>query len=204
MKVVFLEDVEGVAQGGEVKDVKNGFARNYLIPQRLAVLSTREALKRVERLNQQAHQTRLKTLVDLRVLGELLDGARVNVAVRVGASGRLYGSVTNTIVAGELGKLAGREIDRRSVELPESIREVGTHDVRVRLHPEVSANITVLVYPGGSDPEEFLVGLMAAQEEEAAKKRSEEEGKSEVSVPGPDWSGADQGLKEAEQAREGG
>ncbi len=102
MKVVFLEDVSGVALGGEVKDVKGGFARNYLIPQKLAVPATPDAMQRVERLGKQAEEQRIKTLQDMRALGELLEGSMVNVPMRAGTSGRLYGSVTNAIVAEEL------------------------------------------------------------------------------------------------------
>jgi large subunit ribosomal protein L9 len=169
MKMVFLEDVTGVALGGEVKDVKNGFARNYLIPKRLAVPSSREALLGVERLKDQADDTRLKTLADMKALGEQLNGSRVNVEMRAGASGRLYGSVTNAIVADELSVLTDREIDRRTVEIAEPIREVGAHAVSLRLHSEVDATITVLVHPTGSDADEFLEGIEAAAAEKAAR-----------------------------------
>ena len=72
MRVVFLEDVAGVAQGGEIKEVKNGFARNYLIPKRLAVLATQDSLQRVERLKHRAEDTRLQKLTDMKALGEEL------------------------------------------------------------------------------------------------------------------------------------
>ena len=170
MRVVFLEDVEGVAQGGEVKEVKNGFARNYLIPKRLAMPSTREALKRVDRLKDESHDKRLKTLADMKALSEQLDGSRVDIEMRAGASGRLYGSVTNAIIADKLSEMTEREIDRRTIEIADPIRQVGIHDVRARLHAEVNVNIAVLVYPAGSEPDEFLSELRAAQEAAAAEK----------------------------------
>ena len=169
MKVVFVEDVAGVAEGGDVKEVKNGFARNYLIPKQLAVPATRDALKRINRLKGQAETTRLKTLQDMKALSQELDGVQVNVQMRSGASGRLYGSVTNVMVAGELSEMTGREIDRRTVELPESVRDVGTYDIRVRLHSDVDASVKLLVHPLGTDPDEFLAGLLAAEEEEKAE-----------------------------------
>ena len=168
MKMVFLEDVTGVALGGEVKDVKNGFARNYLIPKRLAVPASRQSLQRVKRLKVEAEDTRLKRLEDLRALGEELDGSMLNVAMRAGASGRLYGSVTNVIVAERLSELTEREIDRRTVEIPEPIRQVGRHDVQVRLHTEVDATVTLLVHPEDTDADEFLASLDAAEEQEPA------------------------------------
>ena len=133
MRVVFLEDVAGVAQGGEVKEVKNGFARNYLIPKNLAVVATQDTLQRVQRLGKQAEDTRLQRLTDMKALGEELDGVQINIAMRAGASGRLYGSVTNVVVAEELGKLTDREINRRTIEIPESIRQVGLHQSLSRL-----------------------------------------------------------------------
>ena len=87
MKVVFLEDVEGVAQGGEVKEVKRGFARNYLIPQRLAMPATRDSLQRIDRLKKQAEERRLRTIQDMRALAEELRGKRVDVPMRAGAGG---------------------------------------------------------------------------------------------------------------------
>ncbi len=156
MRVVFLEDVEGVAQGGDVKNVKNGFARNYLIPKQLAVPATPHALQGVERLTEDADSQRLRTLADLKTLAEELNGNQISVEMRAGASGRLYGSVTNAIIAEQLSELMDRELDRRTVELAEPIREVGVFDVHVRLHADVDADVKVVVYPMGSDPESVL------------------------------------------------
>ena len=152
MRVVFLEDVQGVAQGGEVKEVKNGFARNYLIPMSLAVPATHNALQRVERLKRQAETDRIKRLKDTRALAEELDGVQVNIEMRAGASGRLFGSVTSSIIADELSRLTDREIDRRTVELAEPIRELGASDVTIRLLPEIGASVKVLVYATGTEP----------------------------------------------------
>lgn len=166
MKVVFLEDVSGVAFGGEVKEVKNGFARNYLIPQNLAVPATKDTLQRVRHLGKQAEDQRVRTLNDMKALGEMLEGASVNVAMRTGASGRLYGSVTNAIIAEELSKTTGREIDRRIIELPELVREVGVFAAKLRLHSEVTVKISVLVYPTGSDPDEVRASIETGQSDE--------------------------------------
>ena len=172
MKVLFLEDVSGVALGGEIKDVKNGFARNYLIPKRLAVPATKDALQRVERLSRDAEQKRLKLLADMKALGEALDGTRVAIEMRAGANGRLYGSVTNAVVAAELSKTTEREIDRRTIDISDSIREVGEHAATVRVHPEVTATLALLVYPAGTDPEEFAQRLR--DDAEGAEGEAEE------------------------------
>jgi len=167
MRVVFLEDVAGVAHGGDVKEVKNGFARNYLIPQALATPATNEALQRTRRLGKEAETKRLKTLADMKELSAELNGSQVVVEMRAGASGRLYGSVTNMIVADEVAKLTDREIDRRTVQIPDSIRQVGVYPIRIKLHPDVETDISVLVYPSGTDPAEFLASLSEEAEADA-------------------------------------
>ncbi len=182
MKVVFLEDVEGVAQGGEVKEVKRGFARNYLIPQRLAMPATRDSLQRIDRLKKQAEEQRLRKIRDMRELAEELRGKRVDVPMRAGAAGRLYGSVTNAIVADALSSLLDREIERRNVQIPESIREVGTFEVRVHLYADIDAQVEVLVYPMETEPEEFLRQLeeRKAQAEAGDAESPDEEAEEET------------------------
>ena len=190
MRVVFLEDVAGVAQGGEIKEVKNGFARNYLIPKRLAVLATQDSLQRVKRLKHQAEDTRLQKLTDMKALGEELNGVQLNIEMRAGASGRLYGSVTNAHVAAELASMTGREIDRRTIEIPESIRQVGLHEVRVRLHSDVDANIKLLVYPEGTDPAEFVPPEVTEVDEAAEEPTFAEAIEAELATDEPAVAGA--------------
>ena len=83
MRVVFLEDVPEVALGGDVKEVKNGFARNYLLPKNLAVPATHNALQRIERLSKEAEDNRLKQIADMKVLGEALEGKQVRRSFRI-------------------------------------------------------------------------------------------------------------------------
>ncbi|MQG82505.1 MAG: 50S ribosomal protein L9 [SAR202 cluster bacterium] len=171
MRVVFLEDVEGVAHGGDVKEVKNGFARNYLIPKNLAVPANHNALQRVEKLSRRAGVTRIQLLSDLKELAQELDGRRVDVEMRAGSSGRLYGSVTNTIIADALSEMTASEIERRTVEIDEPIRDLGVYDLAIRLHPEVSASIQVVVYPIGTDPDDMIP---SEEDEEASEDATAE------------------------------
>ena len=152
MRVVFLEDVPGVAQGGDVKEVKNGYARNYLIPKSLAVPVSHNSLQRIEGLKKRADETRIKMIADIKVVASELDGKQINIEMRAGAEGKLYGSVTNSMVADELSKIIDSKVDRRTVEIPEPIRDLGTYELVVRLHAEVQATITVLVYAEGTEP----------------------------------------------------
>ena len=191
MRVVFLQDVEGVAQGGDVKEVKNGFARNYLIPQNFAVPATHNAMQRVSQYSEQAEKTRLRMLQDMRELSETLNGMRIDVEMRAGARGQLYGSVTNAIIADKLSVMSDREIDRRGIEVEEPIRQLGSFNVNVRLHPEVQAQIQVLVYPTGTTADEWLQSLQEDDEpaedegepEEAVVEAAEESGDSEEDSP---------------------
>ncbi len=168
MRVVFLEDVPGVAQGGDVKEVKNGFARNYLIPKQLATPATHNALQRIAKLQRQAEVTRVRRLEDMKELAAELDGAQISVEMRAGSTGRLYGSVTAAIIAARLAEMTEKEIDRRTVTLGEPIRDLGEFDLTLDLHPEVRAGVSVLVYPTGTTPEDFVESLRAAEEAAAA------------------------------------
>ena len=170
MRVVFLEDVAGVAQGGEVKEVKNGFARNYLIPKNLAVPATHNALQQINSIAQRAEEDRTRTLTDMRALADALEGTQINIEMRSGVNNRLYGSVTNAVIADELSSITGREIDRRTIILAEPIRELGLFEVPLRLHQDVEVPISVLVYPIGADPE---AALAAARGEELAEETVE-------------------------------
>ena len=187
MRVVFLQDVEGVAQGGDVKEVKNGFARNYLIPQNFAVPATHNAMQRVRQYSEQAEKTRLRMLQDMRELSETLNGMRIDVEMRAGARGQLYGSVTNAIIADKLSVMSDREIDRRGIEVEEPIRQLGSFNVNVRLHPEVQAQIQVLVYPTGTTADEWLQSLQEddepAEDEGEPEEAAEESGDSEEDSP---------------------
>ena len=168
MRVVFLEDVPGVAQGGDVKEVKNGFARNYLIPKSLATPATHNALQRIAKLQRQAQVTRVRQLEDMKELAAELDGSQINVEMRAGSTGRLYGSVTAAIIAARLAEMTEKEIDRRTVTLSEPIRDLGEFDLSLDLHPDVQAGVSVLVYPTGTTPEVYVESLRAAEEAAAA------------------------------------
>ena len=148
MKVVFLEDVEGVALGGEIKEVKNGFARNYLIPQKLAAPATHNNLQKITKLSRQADTERMQRLDDMKQLSEAVNGTEIMIEMRAGSNDRLYGSVTGTMVADALNEITGQSIERRLVQLDNPIRELGSFDVPIRLNADVNATIKVTVTSG--------------------------------------------------------
>ena len=175
MRVVFIEDVEGVAFGGEVKEVKNGFARNYLIPKNLAAPATHNNLQRIHKLTKNAAVTRAHRLDEMKNLAGTLDGSEITIEMRAGANNRLYGSVTGTMVADALAEETGIPIERRLVQLDDPIREVGTYEVPLRLYAEINASIKVIVYATGTDPFEMVAEEEDSSEDNPDQGSAEEE-----------------------------
>ncbi len=167
MKVVFFEEVEGTAQVGEVKEVKNGFARNYLLPRGLAGAATANNLARAERLAKADAIRQSKLDGDAAPLAAAIDGQQFVFRARVGEQGRLFGSVTARDIAERLSERAGAPIEHRQVQLAQALRQLGTEDVRVRLTRNVFANVSIVVEP---DEESFeptideVVGELEAEE----------------------------------------
>lgn len=168
MKVIFLEDVAGAADAGEVKEVKNGFARNYLLPKGLAAPATPAHLQRARAIEEAAKQKRLKNSEAWSEVAALIDGTEVPVEVRVGPTGRLFGSVTGRNIADRLSESTGRTIDHRQVLLGSAIHEPGDYQVTVRLYREVTAQVNVSVVPEGYE-------AAAAQEAEESREEPDEE-----------------------------
>ena len=173
MKVLFVEDVLGTAYAGDVKDVKDGFARNYLLPKKLAVLATPDQLNRVERLRTAASKRREATESEMTALAETLEGATIRMEARAGRNDRLYGSITNAMVAEEISKVAGREIDRRRIGL-EPVRQLGNYRIPVKLFPGIEPTVTLVVAAMGQTAEEEAVLEEALGEPEAPEAAAEE------------------------------
>ena len=143
MKVILQKTVERLGDPGDVADVADGYAHNYLIPRGLAIRAEKGAVRHAESLKR-AHEARIKARKgEFETLAAQLIRTSVIVTARVGEEGRLFGSVTAADVAEALSGQAGVTVDRRDVHLDEPIRSVGTHEVRVHLHPEVDPVITV-------------------------------------------------------------
>jgi large subunit ribosomal protein L9 len=151
MRIIFLSDVPGSGLAGEVKEVKNGYARNYLIPQNLAVVANHDQLQRIEAIRTAGEVQRLKDQQDMEALAEQLGGLSVSITARVGPSGRLYGAITNAMVAEEIIRLTEREFDRRSIQLEEPIHEPGEYPVEIRLSHGVTASLQVTVLAEGQE-----------------------------------------------------
>ena len=149
MKVILTQDVKGTGKAGEVKDVADGYARNFLIPRKLAVAATAGALKGVEQRQQAETKRAAAEETGARRLAERLTAEPVVVRAKVGDQGRLYGSITSADVAEELSRRLGEPVDKRRIELTEPIRQLGTFQVPIRLHRAVTATLTVDVQAEG-------------------------------------------------------
>jgi large subunit ribosomal protein L9 len=145
VKVVFLEDVPGTARIGEVKTVKPGFARNYLLPRKLAMPATPAIVKSAEQ--RAAREARLQEQRDreAQAVADRLEGAAFTITAKAGSMGKLFGSVGTADIAQRVGEHIGAEFERQNVMLPEPIKELGDYKVRVRLTRNVFATVRVSV-----------------------------------------------------------
>ena len=141
MRVVFIEDVPGVAMAGEVKKVADGYGRNYLIPRKLAVLADARATQIVEAQERRKARLEAEIEAEMRELAGKLEGLEIVVRAKAGAKDRLYGSITNADIADELSKSAGLEVDKRKIELEKPIQEIGSYDIPIRLTKDIMPRI---------------------------------------------------------------
>lgn len=145
MKVILEQDVPRLGRKGEVVEVNDGYARNFLLPRKLARAATAGALKEVEALKQKAAEKEARAAAEAKALAERLNGRTVTIPARAGEGGRLFGSVTNQDVAEAINRAFNLNLDKRRVELKEPIKALGAYSVTVRLYTEITAEITVKV-----------------------------------------------------------
>ncbi|HJM53569.1 MAG TPA: 50S ribosomal protein L9 [Dehalococcoidia bacterium] len=153
MKVIFLQDVPPNARAGDVKDVKNGYARNFLLPRELATLATTGELKRVESLRREAEVRRVKEAEEWREVAAKLAEEPVEILVRSGPRGRLYGSVTNTMLAEKLTEISRVQVDRRGIRFDTPVRMLGEYVVQIRYFEGVDGQVVlnVVSIDGGAE-----------------------------------------------------
>ena len=143
MKVILRKDVKGRGRTGDILEVADGFARNYLIPQGFATLASKGAIDQAKSM-QRARAIKLeKEKAGALETADVLNASKVTISVNVGDEGKLFGSVTPSDVAKEITKVTSIEIDRRDISLSAQIKTLGSYSAKVELHPEVSAVVPV-------------------------------------------------------------
>ena len=152
MKVILTEDVKNLGQAGTIQEVKNGYARNFLLPRGIAKPATPGMVKVIEQQRVAEVKRVAKAEDENRSLASLIEQQTIRLQVRVGQQGRLYGSITNAQIADQLSQLVGQPIDRRKVDMVENIHTVGEYEVPVRLVGRLAPKVKVIVEAEG-EPE---------------------------------------------------
>jgi len=143
MKIILTQEVSGLGSAGDILEVRDGYGRNYLLPQRKAILATRGAEKQVAQIRRARSTRDIADLGQARAVRAELEKLKVRITTRAGSGGRLFGSVTAADVVDAVKAAGGPELDKRRLELPGHVKTTGTHQVTVRLHPEVTATIAL-------------------------------------------------------------
>ncbi|MCR5054941.1 MAG: 50S ribosomal protein L9 [Lachnospiraceae bacterium] len=145
MKVILLQDVKALGKAGDVVEVSTGYARNKILPQKLGVEATPKALNDLKLQNQHAEKVRQENLEAAKQFKEQLEQLKVETKIKTGEGGRSFGSVSSKEIAAALKEQHKLEIDKKKIVLDEPIKSLGTYEVKVKLHPEVTAVLKVHV-----------------------------------------------------------
>ena len=141
MKVILTHEVSGLGTAGDVVDVKDGYARNYLFPRKLGTSWTAGGQKQVDSILKARESRTIKSLDDAKAVKSRIEGTTVTLSAKAGNSGRLFGAVSGSDLAAAVVKAGGPELDKRKIEVPGHIKTVGSYVALVRLHPEVQAKL---------------------------------------------------------------
>jgi large subunit ribosomal protein L9 len=176
MKVLLMKDVYKLGRAGDVKRVADGFGRNFLLPQGLAVLATPGALKQIDHIRAQASLRRNALNTEMGSVAEQVNGVMLSFASKAGETGKLYGSITPQMVADALNQKLNTKIDRHSVEL-QPIRTLGEFKARIRLTVDLTPEVKILVHREGESPAQAIEQIAAEKkaasvEQQAAEKKA--------------------------------
>jgi len=180
MRVVFLDDVENAGRAGEIKEVKDGFARNYLLPRKLAAAANAATVQQAEAKARAIAKEQEKLDDAARAVAGKLSGSPLVITARVGSEGRLFGSVTGSDIAEELSKRGAGTVDHRQVALAQPIKEIGRYDIDVSLTRNVKVTVAVEVQgEGGGTAASLAAEAPAAPVAEAASESDGDEDEDE-------------------------
>ena len=145
MKVILLQDVKSLGKKGEIVNVNDGYARNFILPKKLGLEANGKNMNDLKLQKNNEAKVAKEHLEAAKELAKQLEVGKVEVAIKVGEGGKVFGSVSNKEIAAEVKKQLGLEIDKKKVQLKDALKTLGTHKVPVKLHPEVTAEVTVEV-----------------------------------------------------------
>jgi large subunit ribosomal protein L9 len=145
MKVIFIEDVPNVGKAGQIKDVADGYGKNYLLPHKLAMPARTGDIKNVEAQIKARARVAAKTEAEMKALAGELEGKEITIKAKVGQQDRLYGSITSADIAAGLESSLKAVVDKRKIELAEPIRTVGSYEVPIKLGKDIATKIKVTV-----------------------------------------------------------
>jgi large subunit ribosomal protein L9 len=147
MKLILMQEVDGLGAPGDVVEVKDGYGRNYLVPRGLATRWTRGGEKTVQSIKAARASRAVRDQDHAEQIKTKLEAEPVPVQVRAGSGGRLFGAVTTAEIAGALAEVSGEQVDKRTIVVSQPIKTLGAHQVSIRLHDEVSATVALNVIP---------------------------------------------------------
>jgi large subunit ribosomal protein L9 len=181
VEVILRQDIEKVGLRGEVVDVAPGFARNYLLPRKLAETATRAKVAELRKLEDKRARHEAQSFEQAQEIAQRLEGSEIRFDVPAGETGTLFGSVTATDVAEHVWETEKVRIDRRKLDLPESIKRIGRYQIPVELFADVTATLRLAVVPEGGElpPQEELDAIAAAEAEAEAAAQAEAEAQHE-------------------------
>ncbi len=145
MKVILLEDVKGTGKKGQIVNASDGYANNFLFPKKLAVAATNDNLNSIKLQKKAEDKRKAEELAAAKELAEKLTNKDIKISVKTGDNGKLFGSVTNKEIAAAIEQQTGLVIDKKKIVLNDQIKMVGTRHVNVKLHPEVTAEVKVII-----------------------------------------------------------
>ena len=145
MKVILLEDVKALGKKGQIVNVNDGYARNFILPKKLGLEANNKNLNDLKLKKANDEKIAQEQLEEAQELGKKIEAGKVELAIKVGEGGRTFGSVSTKEIAAAVKKQMGYDIDKKKIQLKEAIKALGTHNVPVKLHTKVTAELKVVV-----------------------------------------------------------
>lgn len=167
MKVILTKDVEKIGNFGEVLIVKDGYAKNFLIPSGIAIMATPGNLKQIDLVKKSRVKVEAKSIKEANEIAEQLNGLKLIFKVKSSSEGKMYGSITNKDIADKILSFKKIEVDRKKIELEDTIKEIGNYDINIKLYKDEKCTVNVIIEPDKKQAE-----AETEQEEEPAVSES--------------------------------